>query len=187
MVSDLVPQFNNAVKFSLNPCFSGRWSLICGRCVGKRVVSSVLILVLVEDGLWWQRQNRLRSYLRVLILVLVEDGLWQLLAVLSWLLICLNPCFSGRWSLTFVTSCKRVQSTEVLTVLILVLVEDGLWPKPKVHWLNHSCLNPCFSGRWSLTLCRIIRVQHFRFVLILVLVEDGLWHQAKYYPVLSTS
>ena len=44
----------------------------------------------------------------------------------SWDFIPLNPCFSGRWSLTLVEQLKQVLIT--------------------------CCLNPCFSGRWSLTL-----------------------------------
>ena len=40
----------------------------------------VLILVLVEDGLWLDEgENNVVCELDVLILVLVEDGLWQLI------------------------------------------------------------------------------------------------------------
>ena len=61
----------------------------------------------------------------------------------------LNPCFNGRWSLTLE---ELDVQREMLAVLILVLMEDGLW-----HFLNDGkvqlCrrLNPCFNGRWALT------------------------------------
>ena len=108
----------------------------------------------------------------VLILVLMEYGLWQISAQLSGsLIIGLNPCSNGIWSLT-IYAC--VQSTTNSSVLILVLMEYGLW-----HWNVSSksqlqCLNPCSNGIWSLTpswccLC------HFQQVLILVLMEYGLW------------
>ena len=60
------------------------------------------------------------------------------------------------------------------TVLILVVVEDGLVLLLKILLLRvKRCLNPCCSGRWS-------RTHHFSEdwykipVLILVVVEDGL-------------
>ena len=59
----------------------------------------------------------------------------------------LNPCFSGRWSLT--SLCKMI-------------AHDGL------------SLNPCFNGRWSLTTPEDMVVAIATLVLILVLVEDGL-------------
>ena len=37
----------------------------------------VLILVLMEDGLWYQQERVLVQDPYVLILVLVEDGLWH--------------------------------------------------------------------------------------------------------------
>ena len=36
---------------SLNPCFSGRWSLTIKKHIGLGCIIHVLILVLVEDGL----------------------------------------------------------------------------------------------------------------------------------------
>ena len=44
---------------------------------GPAFYNFVLILVLVEDGLWLRRGSIYLSDYRVLILVLVEDGLWQ--------------------------------------------------------------------------------------------------------------
>ena len=40
-------------------------------------------------------------------------------------------------------------------------------------WLVSS-LNPCCSGRWSLTVTERVRNGHYYIVLILVVVEDGL-------------
>ena len=85
----------------------------------------------------------------------------------------LNPCFSGRWSLT---RCKDERVTPQCAVLILVLVEDGLWQA--IEALKNApaaSLNPCFSGRWSLTFVTPWGMKKLYIVLILVLVEDGLW------------
>ena len=60
----------------------------------------VLILVLVDDGLWQSCIYTGRARQIVLILVLVDDGLWP------WF----NPPIE-----------------EDIYVLILVLVDDGLW------------------------------------------------------------
>ena len=45
-------------------------------CVTILIVG-VLILVLVEDGLWLNDKDMLDQAVDVLILVLVEDGLWH--------------------------------------------------------------------------------------------------------------
>ena len=133
----------------LNPCFSGRWSLTHRLAMRRKEI--VLILVLVEDGLWrpWG-QPWLRRWISRL-----------------------NPCFSGRWSLTFLGSNRKSWKPEVLIlvlmedglwriipivmntsvmVLILVLMEDGLWQVVKCMMETELwSLNPCFNGRWSLT------------------------------------
>ncbi len=43
----------------------------------KQAWSRVLILVLVDDGLWHSLIEAEDKYFEVLILVLVDDGLWQ--------------------------------------------------------------------------------------------------------------
>ena len=59
----------------------------------------------------------------VLILVLVEDGLGGMMQKnISATFISLNPCFSGGWS----RSTNHQAMERVCNVLILVLVEDGL-------------------------------------------------------------
>ncbi len=109
----------------------------------------VLILVLMEDGLWQQRRSIYNTGNRVLILVLMEDGLWrQSVLILYKIAKSLNPCFNGRWSLT----------------ISFVRDDNGEYS-----------LNPCFNGRWSLTTNHNLRTRKTVYVLILVLQEDGLW------------
>ena len=60
---------------SLNPCFSGGWSRR-GVKIANHLGLTVLILVLVEDGLGEAQKKASQAALdEVLILVLVEDGL----------------------------------------------------------------------------------------------------------------
>ena len=66
---------------------------------GKLIGLIVLILVLMEDGLRVVGAI-FGAYiiLNVLILVLMEDGLRATISIVPALLLCLNPCFNGRWS-----------------------------------------------------------------------------------------
>ena len=62
-----------------------------------------------------------------------------------------------------------------LSVLILVLLEDGLL----VYYYgkfskNHCSLNPCFAGRWVAGIEKEFIEKQKNKVLILVLLEDGL-------------
>ena len=60
---------------------------------------------------------------------------------------CLNPCFNGRWSASWLKMNKEIIMKKVL---ILVLMEDGLREFAEVTFkLPILCLNPCFNGRWS--------------------------------------
>ena len=144
----------------------------------KHAMETVLILVLMEYGLWPKRhcfQTSVRG--RVLILVLMEYGLWRIdfggrpCRHRS----CLNPCFDGIWSLTVWPSwsswqaraCvlilvlmeyglwllfKQMECADSVYVLILVLMEYGLWLiKRMEEWNMFQSLNPCFDGIWSLT------------------------------------
>ena len=110
----------------LNPCSNGIWSLTL---TWWRLLRTflVLILVLMEYGLWPDniRLDSLRD--SVLILVLMEYGLWPNL--------------------------KEVIMA-MKFVLILVLMEYGLWPGAQAHAMGAvRCLNPCSNGIWSLTYC----------------------------------
>ena len=136
--------------------------------------SRVLILVLMEYGLWHAASSSVMVGLnRVLILVLMEyglwpgiimtsnpgtaslnpcsNGIWSLtkmfldLSVSSWRL---NPCSNGIWSLTktYLAECFGK------AVLILVLMEYGLWRRrSEFIAAARSGLNPCSNGIWSLT------------------------------------
>ena len=98
---------------SLNPYCSGRWSRTSFSNSFKRNSCSVLILIVVEDGL-----------------------VLQLLLSSSKYVVSLNPYCSGRWSRTW--SDKKLTQQEG-GVLILIVVEDGLVPlelqgvKPEVQ------------------------------------------------------
>ncbi len=82
----------------------------------------------------------------------MEDGLGGLKQGMFLTCIqCLNPCFSGGWSRS---KSKRNNLTNIIEVLILVLVEDGL-------------------GELSVPYNKTPEHE----VLILVLVEDGLGDQ----------
>jgi len=87
---------------------------------------SVLILVVMEYGLWLIFHFVFLLVFRVLILVVMEYGLWQVCFVCSWfaMLICLNPCCNGIWSLTWNADNDTVHAR---LVLILVVMEYGLW------------------------------------------------------------
>ena len=77
----------------------------------------------MEDTLWESGAISDSIKEEVLILVLMEDTLWDKWCYHSLLLIGLNPCFNGRYSLSYVK--KKTQNKP--HVLILVLMEDTLW------------------------------------------------------------
>ena len=133
----------------LNPYCSGQWSRTyeLAQCDGNH--QSVLILVVVEDGLvlahWWY------CYLwcKVLILIVVEDGLVQLCQQFQLVKMGLNPYCSGRWPRT---GHVLIAGNFASVVLILIVVEDGLVPVGgNATGLKFKCLNPYCSGRWSRT------------------------------------
>ena len=107
----------------LNPCSNGIWSLTY-QPWGWGTCHRVLILVLMEYGLWLEDAliKAFENY--VLILVLMEYGLWL--------------------TILFNISTK-------LKVLILVLMEYGLWLCQACRKGGKRCLNPCSNGIWSLT------------------------------------
>ena len=122
----LTEKFDAAITIcqSLNACSNGIWSLtrLLWRQPGLRIV---LILVLMEYGLWLSLIRVDRLFSGVLILVLMEYGLWRFgeerppQGSES-----LNPCSNGIWSLTCLGITGRAQTYKVL---ILVLMEYGLW------------------------------------------------------------
>ena len=110
---------------------------------------------------------------KVLILVLMEYGLWQERVKRETEEIGLNPCSNGIWSLTKQGETSQPHPPVLILVLmeyglwrivdygdgsrypvlILVLMEYGLWLFcPTLQHLRFWCLNPCSNGIWSLTL-----------------------------------
>ena len=80
-----------------------------------------------------------------------SNGIWSLTSsptLLKNYMIGLNPCSNGIWSLTrigFTAQASRL-------VLILVLMEYGLWPSARLLYRQPLWrLNPCSNGIWSLT------------------------------------
>ena len=59
-------------------------------------------------------------------------------------------------------------------VLILVLMEDTHWALSFLYANLATCLNPCFNGRYSLSMDILCTGVNFA-VLILVLMEDTHW------------
>ena len=105
----------------------------------------------MEDGLWhlWQKPMQ-KTIVCVLILVLMEDGLWLILRFKrSNGKYRLNPCFNGRWSLTNPTDQKPQKETGLNPCF------NGRWSLTSQMYNRYEnkmgCLNPCFNGRWSLT------------------------------------
>ena len=149
MVSDVVMVSLKCIAARLNPCSNGIWSLTCHSRDDQRRSRRVLILVLMEYGLWpmpldsppldWDCLNP------------CSNGIWSLTPRLSFLdrsvSLGLNPCSNGIWSLTVHFNWGRPSGP----VLILVLMEYGLW---------HA---------------RVHAYARIRTVLILVLMEYGLW------------
>ena len=133
----------------LNPCCNGRWSLTDASSVQPKVYT-VLILVVMEDGLWLE-------YI---------DGAFDMVEE------SLNPCCNGRWSLTVWTKFRsRLRNCRLNPCC------NGRWSlTPEDYNLCSviGCLNPCCNGRWSLTLIMQVAELLMR-VLILVVMEDGLW------------
>ena len=74
---------------------------------------------------------------------------------------------------------KKRPIVPLFFILILVLVEDGLWQQVRITITPATGgLNPCFNGRWSLTHGKALAEAFNEVsVLILVLMEDGLWQQ----------
>ena len=196
MVSDVVRVLAAARRLCLNPCSNGIWSLTLGTGYGSRAYR----LNPCSNGIWSLTETSLCKYTEkrlVLILVLMEYGLWHgIMGVVDLVAECLNPCSNGIWSLTsrayswdcsdsslnpcsngiwsltfelgtwccidiglnpcsngiWSLTCREEGNPQDDRVLILVLMEYGLWPKyEKEEDESTSCLNPCSNGIWSLT------------------------------------
>ena len=162
---------------SLNPCSNGIWSLTSKKGGPMRIKFHVLILVLMEYGLWLSLSGGLTG--RRMCLNPCSNGIWSLT---NSPLNCeqdtpgLNPCSNGIWSLTY--GGKTMANS--IDVLILVLMEYGLWHYTPLREGAGGLavrLNPCSNGIWSLTNA-LQGGRYDKRVLILVLMEYGLWHFA---------
>ena len=69
---------------------------------------------------------------------------------------------------------------KVITVLILVLMEDTLRVKLKLVELNLVSLNPCCNGRYYQRVQKKQVSIKLKFVLILVVMEDTLRESETY-------
>ena len=93
---------------------------------------SVLILVVMEDGLVRPSSWCYNNIYSVLILVVMEDGLVQPEKLKDAVKeVCLNPCCNGRWSRTVL---EMLWQLLTLSVLILVVMEDGLVQKTVISY-----------------------------------------------------
>ena len=137
----------------LNPCFNGIWSLRYFEECKNNFYEYVLILVLMEYGLWaakhYKKQKQIAKSLNPCF-----NGIWSLRRCRRWIekgTESLNPCFNGIWSLRAGLKPAFI----FLYVLILVLMEYGLWVRwPKLRMAERPwSLNPCFNGIWSLRKC----------------------------------
>ena len=133
----------------LNPCSNGIWSLTLWKGHFSEVSKDVLILVLMEYGLW-HKCNQCNSC-RLHCLNPCSNGIWSLTQNYHGRKITrigLNPCSNGIWSLTYeadvpadaipegLNPCsngiwsltqRHYQQLQLQHVLILVLMEYGLW------------------------------------------------------------
>ncbi len=140
------------ILISLNPCFSGSYSLST-LIVGIVEKVLVLILVLVEVTLWVLIQST-KTLAITVSLNPCFSGSYSLSTRVArhagMLSHRLNPCFSGSYSLR--TRTKSLPDFSIL-VLILVLVEVTLWALriAKILQKMIGSLNPCFSGSYSLS------------------------------------
>ena len=157
----------------LNPCSNGIWSLTIAKMF-YATVPRVLILVLMEYGLWLNTRGVL--WLDSYRLNPCSNGIWSLTNVIEDIrrsYKSLNPCSNGIWSLT---GCRQPEGTYAFCVLILVLMEYGLWRSVQVCWLHLTVLILVLMeyGLWH---CGMLRLVTACGVLILVLMEYGLWHE----------
>ena len=110
----------------------------------------VLILVLMEYGLWRCRTSTLFHWLWVLILVLMEYGLWPVpILIVGEPQYGLNPCSNGIWSLTTILELHKGDR-----IMCLNPCSNGIWSLTlglrRIDSISDS-LNPCSNGIWSLT------------------------------------
>ena len=86
---------------------------------------------------------------------------------------CLNPCCSGLWSRTSISSMLRMRLLTGLNPYC-----SGQWSRTPQFYVHRQLvggsLNPYCSGQWSRTAMFQVRKLHLPTVLILIVVDNGL-------------
>ena len=110
----------------LNPCSNGIWSLTT--VVEDELKDATSRLNPCSNGIWSLTLMQLTLMKNVRSLNPCSNGIWSLTSkegLCTTITLSLNPCSNGIWSLTVLLSFKRYCPH----VLILVLMEYGLWQK----------------------------------------------------------
>ena len=148
MVSDTAERKLHLLSDGLNPCYNGIWSLTNNN-ITTRIGDWRLNPCSKEYGLWHNHAKVIHA--DKFCLNPCSNGIWSLTLVSRWLSVAgvsLNPCSNGIWSLT---EYPWYSWFSCVHVLILVLMEYGLWPLEAISALSVTGLNPCSNGIWSLT------------------------------------
>ena len=147
--------WHNAVSYNvlsatgLNPCSNGIWSLTSwGSCCCS---DSPEGLNPCSNGIWSLTIKSKTNCRITESLNPCSNGIWSLTDYYHWVN---NPCNVlilvlmeyGLWPNDGV-----IDSWKDVRVLILVLMEYGLWPLPERALPARQRLNPCSNGIWSLT------------------------------------
>ena len=175
MVSEaFCPTFAEVLKRGcLNPCSYGRWSQRLKTTTESRLFRYCLNPCCC--GRWSQRHFGARlhwNFLSVLILVLVEDGLGASPITVR-TRSCLNPCSCGRWLQrqwrsggfgTWLTESSSLFLWKMVSECMNLFTNNQIFKR----------LNPCCYGRWSQRIKVYDKMETKFGVLILVVMEDGL-------------
>ena len=155
MVSDVHQlRRGSSLLRSLNPCSNGIWSLTL---IAAICSSDIVGLNPCSNGIWsLTDEGNGNTVVLTHSLNPCSNGIWSLTAICSSDIVArslgLNPCSNGIWSLTYV--CNLL--AWAVKVLILVLMEYGLWQRSRDQGRAYPGLNPCSNGIWSLTIYHII-------------------------------
>ena len=141
---------NNLISISLNPYCSGRWSRTL--FVSGTSFDCFSRLNPYCSGRWSRTRPNSNDGDTAACLNPYCSGRWSRTrnGDVRHTAMCLNPYCSGRWSRT----CRPIVATRGVSVLILIVVEDGLVQANNItNNLNQKVsLNPYCSGRWSRTM-----------------------------------
>ena len=138
---------------SLNPYSNGTMYLITPSFSHPTGSCSVLILILMEQCIWYCIKNKRYENRSVLILILMEQCIWYF------------SVFNFKWS--------------ELWVLILILMEQCIWLVFRSDYFDDNIegLNPYSNGTMYLINAYAYDVPRSIRVLILILMEQCIWWQ----------